>query len=171
MKNVGALRSLRPCRNSQSYIVQHTPAATFSSPFSRSPVPSVPSHLWLRPIGERRHPIPTLALRRIYPAVNIVAPNARLGVIARHLDPRPQLPLNRPYSIDRVSILKSTANQPRRFNSNTATPNMSSQAEHPALLIPGPIEFDDEVLHSMSHFRYHPQYDFRVNRLLTVMFL
>ena len=30
--------------------------------------------------------------------------------------------------------------------------NMSKQAEHPALLIPGPIEFDDEVLASMSHY-------------------
>ncbi|KAK7753540.1 hypothetical protein SLS62_004398 [Diatrype stigma] len=29
---------------------------------------------------------------------------------------------------------------------------MSSQPEHPALLIPGPIEFDDAVLQSMSHF-------------------
>ena len=31
---------------------------------------------------------------------------------------------------------------------------MSNQAEHPALLIPGPIEFDDAVLNSMGHFRY-----------------
>ncbi len=29
---------------------------------------------------------------------------------------------------------------------------MSSQPPHPALLIPGPIEFDDAVLESMSHF-------------------
>ncbi|KAI9878366.1 MAG: hypothetical protein M1830_001109 [Pleopsidium flavum] len=29
---------------------------------------------------------------------------------------------------------------------------MSSQAEHPALLIPGPVEFDDAVLKSMSHY-------------------
>ena len=31
---------------------------------------------------------------------------------------------------------------------------MSSQATHPTLLIPGPIEFDDAVLQSMSHYRY-----------------
>jgi alanine-glyoxylate transaminase/serine-glyoxylate transaminase/serine-pyruvate transaminase len=31
---------------------------------------------------------------------------------------------------------------------------MSSQPNHPALLIPGPIEFDDAVLQSMSHYRY-----------------
>lgn len=29
---------------------------------------------------------------------------------------------------------------------------MSSQAPHPALLIPGPIEFDDQVLQAMSHY-------------------
>lgn len=29
---------------------------------------------------------------------------------------------------------------------------MSNQPSHPALLIPGPIEFDDEVLQSMSHY-------------------
>ncbi|KJZ80230.1 hypothetical protein HIM_00080 [Hirsutella minnesotensis 3608] len=29
---------------------------------------------------------------------------------------------------------------------------MSSQPSHPTLLIPGPIEFDDAVLHSMSHY-------------------
>ena len=29
---------------------------------------------------------------------------------------------------------------------------MSNQAPHPALLIPGPIEFDDQVLQSMSHY-------------------
>ncbi len=30
---------------------------------------------------------------------------------------------------------------------------MPGQPEHPALLIPGPVEFDDEVLQSMSHYR------------------
>jgi alanine-glyoxylate transaminase / serine-glyoxylate transaminase / serine-pyruvate transaminase len=29
---------------------------------------------------------------------------------------------------------------------------MSSQVPHNTLLIPGPIEFDDEVLQSMSHY-------------------
>lgn len=39
--------------------------------------------------------------------------------------------------------------QQRRLSST-----MSSQPEHPTLLIPGPIEFDDAVLQSMSHYRY-----------------
>lgn len=30
---------------------------------------------------------------------------------------------------------------------------MSSQPEHPAVLIPGPVEFDDAVLQSMGHYR------------------
>lgn len=29
---------------------------------------------------------------------------------------------------------------------------MSKQAPHPALMIPGPVEFDDAVLESMSHY-------------------
>lgn len=35
---------------------------------------------------------------------------------------------------------------------------MSNQPSHPALLIPGPIEFDDAVLQSMSHYRSVPFY-------------
>jgi len=31
---------------------------------------------------------------------------------------------------------------------------MSNQPQHPTLLIPGPIEYSDEVLQSMSHYRY-----------------
>lgn len=49
---------------------------------------------------------------------------------------------------------------PRRLSATTttsaATQNsaaMSSQPEHSTLLIPGPIEFDDAVLQSMSHYR------------------
>ena len=32
--------------------------------------------------------------------------------------------------------------------------NMSTQPEHPSVLIPGPVEFDDAVLQSMGHYRY-----------------
>lgn len=42
--------------------------------------------------------------------------------------------------------------QARRLSTTTAT--MSSQPAHATLLIPGPIEFDDEVLKSMGHYRY-----------------
>lgn len=36
--------------------------------------------------------------------------------------------------------------------SSSPSANMSTQAPHPTLLIPGPIEFDDAVLQSMSHY-------------------
>ena len=45
---------------------------------------------------------------------------------------------------------------------------MSNQAEHPALLIPGPIEFDDAVLGSMAHFRFVlPTHEPRLRMLTT----
>lgn len=34
-----------------------------------------------------------------------------------------------------------------------AVAKMSRDQHHPTLLIPGPVEFDDEVLRSMSHYR------------------
>jgi hypothetical protein len=88
---------------------------------------------------------------RLYSAI---APHARLSVISRHLGPRQLLPLNTPYSTDRLSSPESTVARPRRFSSSLEKPKMSSQPNHPALLIPGPIEFDDAVLQSMSHYRY-----------------
>lgn len=45
------------------------------------------------------------------------------------------------------------AQQRRLSTSSAASANMSSQPDHPTLLIPGPIEFDDAVLQSMSHYR------------------
>lgn len=37
-------------------------------------------------------------------------------------------------------------------------PKSDVQPEHPTLLIPGPIELDDAVLQSMSHYRYVETY-------------
>jgi hypothetical protein len=34
--------------------------------------------------------------------------------------------------------------------------NMPFQESHPALLIPGPIELEDDVLKAMGHFRWAP---------------
>jgi len=90
-----------------------------------------------------------LALRKVYPAIftKVAPPHAsqRLSLISRHL--RPSIPINTPYTVERGNI--DTA-QERQFSSA----KMSSQPNHPALLIPGPIEFDDAVLQSMSHYRY-----------------
>merc|ERR1712093_908920 len=98
------------------------------------------------------------ALRRAYPAITKLAPtppHARLSVISRHLDPRPPIPVNTPYSVERASSTQSIPAQVRRNSSSSQTSEkaaMSNQPNHPALLIPGPIEFDDAVLQSMSHY-------------------
>lgn len=104
----------------------------------------------------------SLAVRRGYPAIiHKLAPHNRLSMIARHLDPRPQLSINTPFSTERSAPIENPRPpQPRRYSSTgsqtseTTQSKMSSQPNHPALLIPGPIEFDDAVLQSMSHYRY-----------------
>lgn len=115
----------------------------------------------------RREPIQsaTLAAKR--------TPQQRLSLISRHLDQRLPLPeLNTPFSTERNSLapddieykpLDRTASTPTTSPSTPSTPSsptdsspptakMSSQAPHPTLLIPGPIEFDDAVLQSMAHY-------------------
>jgi hypothetical protein len=103
-------------------------------------------------------PITKLALRKVvYPAISyIVAPHARLSAISRHIDP----------NIADSSLQTPPTIQSRRLSSSKSSDNtnMSSQPDHPALLIPGPIEFDDAVLQSMSHFRYVVLYQHRKPR-------
>ncbi|KAF2256431.1 PLP-dependent transferase [Trematosphaeria pertusa] len=69
--------------------------------------------------------------------------------------------LNTPFSTERSAQLeddegKSAASkqkpQPTKSIAPDAPQKMSSQPPHPALLIPGPIEFDDAVLQAMSHY-------------------
>ncbi|KAI0378240.1 alanine--glyoxylate aminotransferase [Hypomontagnella monticulosa] len=74
-------------------------------------------------------------------------PAARVSIISRHLLGGAQSPTNPNIPIS-ISL---SSPQSRSFSSST-TANMSSQPEHPTLLIPGPIEFDDAVLQSMSHY-------------------
>ena len=71
---------------------------------------------------------------------------ARLSLISRHL--APDYPINTPYTVERLPRTFDTSLLP-----NLQTRKMSSQPEHATLLIPGPIEFDDAVLQSMSHYR------------------
>ncbi|ODH50294.1 hypothetical protein GX48_03566 [Paracoccidioides brasiliensis] len=96
--------------------------------------------------------------------------NPRLSLISRHLDQRLPLPaLNTPFSTERsVSVEPDDLeyNPPPRaspllnniinnHNSSTTaqrTREMSTQASHATVLIPGPVEFDHAVLQSMSHF-------------------
>ncbi|KAK0776261.1 hypothetical protein LTR02_011366 [Friedmanniomyces endolithicus] len=119
----------------------------------------------------------TRLLLRTPPPFFTLAPKNRLSLISRHLNTNAHVPLNTPYSIqsspeDDIEwnpIQKEKRSLPqqqtRSFSttqevsleeegkrSKRAAIKMSSQAPHPALLIPGPIEFDDEVLQSMSHY-------------------
>ena len=71
---------------------------------------------------------------------------ARLSLISRHL--APEYPINTPYTVERLPSTIDTSLLPK-----TQKRTMSSQPAHPTLLIPGPIEFDDAVLQSMSHYR------------------
>ncbi|KAF2721466.1 PLP-dependent transferase [Polychaeton citri CBS 116435] len=54
----------------------------------------------------------------------------------------------RDFSTQTINLLPKEENG----KTPTAQPKMSSQAPHAALMIPGPIEFDDQVLQSMSHY-------------------
>lgn len=90
--------------------------------------------------------------------------NPRLSLISRHLDGRLPLPaLNTPFSTERSANLdqdykpfthsfSTTTTTTTTQQKSDTTAKMSSQAPHSTLLIPGPIEFDDAVLQSMSHF-------------------
>lgn len=87
---------------------------------------------------------------------------SRLSLISRHLDQRPDLPLNTPFSTERLAGREDgipytplERAPPKQDDDDDKKPlKMSSQAEHPALMIPGPIEFDDAVLQSMGHFSF-----------------
>ncbi|KAK3387071.1 pyridoxal phosphate-dependent transferase [Podospora didyma] len=70
---------------------------------------------------------------------------ARLSLISRHL--APDYPINTPYAVERIPDTIDTSLLPK-----TQTRKMSTQPPHATLLIPGPIEFDDAVLQSMSHY-------------------
>lgn len=121
------------------------------------------------------------APRRVFASVNSInsrlqprltmssRASSRLKLISKHLDSKPFLELNTPFSTERSAhledergnrVVRKTSQEPKKIipevkKTEPEVPKkMSSQAAHPALLIPGPIEFDDAVLTSMSHYRY-----------------
>ena len=93
-------------------------------------------------------------------SLRLAPPRARLSLISRHLENRPPLPLNTPFSSERQAEphddvdYQPIQRKPIEPEEAEKKVKMSQQAEHPALLIPGPIEFDDAVLQSMGHFGY-----------------
>jgi hypothetical protein len=91
--------------------------------------------------------LPTNSIQLASPA------KARLSLISRHLG-KPDLALNTPFSIEGVGPIDLAPPSPVPVKSTlNQTDPMSTQANHPTLLIPGPVEFDYEVLQSMAHYR------------------
>lgn len=117
-----------------------------------------------------RHPAAAIPAPRTPPRryLSHMSPKDRAGLISNHFDysHAHDVPLNTPYSIERSSSSNPSPwagpEQKRDFSQQAvslqeegkrAEPvKMSSQPPHPTLLIPGPIEFDDEVLQAMSHY-------------------
>lgn len=107
---------------------------------------------------------------RIHPSVVRIHPTmatralSRLNLFKDHLQFQTHT-LNTPFSTERSSLSiheKEVSPEYSRFYSTERAPKaveetptkMSNQEPHAALLIPGPIEFDDAVLQAMSHYRY-----------------
>ncbi|KAI9785757.1 MAG: hypothetical protein M1839_008774 [Geoglossum umbratile] len=89
---------------------------------------------------------PTKSIQLASPA------KARLSLISRHLG-KPGLALNTPFSIEGVGPIDLAPPSPVPIKPTlNQTDPMSTQVNHPTLLIPGPVEFDDEVLQSMAHY-------------------
>ncbi|KAI0479056.1 alanine--glyoxylate aminotransferase [Xylariaceae sp. FL0804] len=68
-------------------------------------------------------------------------PASRISIISQHLA-----------GARSSALLSSSTSHQNRHLSSSQSSSMSSQPSHPTLLIPGPVEFDDAVLQSMSHF-------------------
>lgn len=103
--------------------------------------------------------LPSLFCRRPLFFLTLAPPRARLSLISRHLEQRPQLEINTPFSTERLSREPDDVDYTpiKRDPPRPTLPEEKqkmAQTDHPALLIPGPIEFDDVVLQSMGHFRF-----------------
>lgn len=94
--------------------------------------------------------VPRQSLSLNYPSISSASSSIQFGPrtysTSLHQHPRPFFKLSTGRGIH--SQLTS------KFNHRLQSAKMSSQAAHPALMIPGPIEFDDAVLQSMAHYRY-----------------
>ncbi|KAH7159686.1 pyridoxal phosphate-dependent transferase [Dactylonectria estremocensis] len=78
-------------------------------------------------------------------SASAAASAGRISLVSRHLAQATSSSLSSSFSTQTLSFPQ----QLRRYSSSST---MSSQPPHPTLLIPGPIEFDDAVLQSMSHY-------------------
>ncbi|KAI9771258.1 MAG: hypothetical protein M1840_002228 [Geoglossum simile] len=98
------------------------------------------------PLGPSPSVRPTTSIQLVSPA------KVRLSLISRHLD-KPDLILNTPFSTERAGLIDLIPPTPLSGEPTLdQTDIMSTQVNHPTLLIPGPVEFDDDVLQSMAHY-------------------
>jgi len=114
--------------------------------------------------SQPRYPDPSISCAR-RPVVILASsrPLSRLNLFSGHLAKKPFLELNTPFSTERTAqlededgnvLLRKTKELKVEAKEKEEVPEaMSSQPPHAALMIPGPIEFDDAVLQSMSHYR------------------
>nr|XP_023907910.1 alanine--glyoxylate aminotransferase 1-like [Quercus suber] len=96
------------------------------------------------------------------PAATLASPKERLSLLASHLSSTSNAPLvpltirdrepYREYSTTTTTTITRPVSVQEESKRSRPAAKMSTQAPHPALLIPGPIEFDDAVLQSMSHY-------------------
>ena len=146
-----------------------TTLTTLSNTLSRTPGPEQSRCLSTLTLTARRRPLLSISESRPSTAeigsktrvMSSSSAKSRLSLISRHLQPASSIPLNTPYSAaERATQAPAGPKQSIDGSSfSTKTPAtsqtpMSSQAPHATVLIPGPIEYDDAVLQSMSHYRY-----------------
>ncbi|KAK6379542.1 hypothetical protein LTS17_006460 [Exophiala oligosperma] len=153
--------------------LSHRSLRTLSPSFALGVSPARRLHRSLnRPVIHTKYqfgfPSPTVVKLAPSRSTSTNSPAARLSLISRHLEEHHQSsypPINTPYSVERDSLPASTDDLPynpprprspsfvqKRELSTSASPKMSTQAAHPSLLIPGPIEISDEVAQSMSYY-------------------
>ena len=144
--------------------------STLPSTLSRNPASTQIRCLSSSTLPARRRPL--LSISESCPSTAEIGSNtrvmsssssakSRLSLISRHLQPASSIPLDTPYSAaERATQAPAGPKQSidgSSFSTKTPTTSqtpMSSQAPHATVLIPGPIEYDDAVLQSMSHYRY-----------------
>jgi hypothetical protein len=148
---------------SLSATLKSHPSHTLARTFSSLPAFFGAPHCLLRASSESRAISAAAHLHRHnrLPKMSQQAKD-RLSVITRHLQTSSNLPLNTPYAVANRATQDNIAQPKQSIDSSsfsTKVPSkpqvpMSSQAPHAAVLIPGPIEYDDAVLQAMSHYRY-----------------
>ena len=145
------------------------------------PLPSRTIVRRIQPSSSSLSPSNPLAPLLLLRTAKLANARQRLSLIARHLQPRSFLAINTPFSTERASeaqddlpyepltrpLLEPTTSSasaaPFSESSSTqteaearvdsmATASPSAQPPHPTLLIPGPVEYSDEVLASASHY-------------------